>query len=186
MHLRHYFYTYAQGWLNMLVSIATIVAAIYGAVSLNAWREQMHVAADIETARKLLTAVVRTYESLNAIRTPFFSEKDGDERTRMESRWQTVFQTMSELTATSIEAEILWGESARRILDDFYTIVWNYRIALNAYWRYPEESRGQEPVYKTIYETSDDKYKADLDKSFKSIKEYVAPRMHRQKYKAVK
>lgn len=113
---------------NFATAGAAIAAAIVAVLGLRAWRVQLHGKAEYQLARRLLRAVYRVRDKIQAVRAPVMlggeiaaaiehagrDPKEVSEEEKgvlgYELRWQAVTEAWSDLDVERLEAEVLWGE----------------------------------------------------------------------------
>ena len=125
-----------QTWVTLIKDILTAltipVTAIVAIRSLNTWRRQLKGNAEFELARMILRAVYKVRDTINFMRSPFFSageiaqaKKDAiadesgenvlvhDDLAVWQSRFNKIHEALSELDIAAIEAEAMWGSDIR-------------------------------------------------------------------------
>ena len=126
---------------DLVATAAAATAGIVAVIGLNAWRSQYSAKINHEQARRLLKELYAARDMVNFIRSPFISageffearqaagaEKpenmssgstDHDVARVYQSRWQVASETFRNFEAELVEAEVLWGDSAKGAAESF-------------------------------------------------------------------
>ena len=115
--------------------IAALTAALVAVAGLGTWRRQLKGQAEYDLARRVLRAVLKARDHLNAVRSPDMTGGEiaaaykeaglelperpllGSQSKASElvydRRWQRLLAAVRELEAELLEAEVLWGAASR-------------------------------------------------------------------------
>ncbi len=190
-------------WNNisgLVRDVIVSVAAIISIPSLNRWREREATKDDRELAKKILKAVYKVRDAVAYVRSPWISiaeqsaaakekaEKEKDitfeeimnsSNKRIETvysaRWQKVVEAMSELDATTLEAEVMWGKDIIEKEKDLKNYVRVLFINIDNYLNYKERQIkfDREIIYGSM--GADDNFNEEIEKAVKKIDGFVGP-----------
>ena len=184
--------------LTALSIPATAFVAIRG---LNTWQRQMVGAATFDLSRTVLRAVFRVRNEVNYYRSPFMSsgeigtalqeagvvaadaydKNNVQDQAVYQRRWKKVAEAMSELEIAALEAEVVWGEDARKIITLMNKPVGSLSVSTNAYLRLnrrslmrPDGDDRSEQYYAVICSMGEaDPFSEELQDVVKQIEAYV-------------
>jgi hypothetical protein len=205
-----------QPYVSIVKDIATIaslaIAAIVAIKGLQTWRRQLQGTADYDLAKRLLKAAYRLRDSLQAVRNPFMSAgeiqhamkeaglefKPTDEQFNAAStaaayqlRWKPVVEAYQALELEVIEAEALWGPSAKSAIIAIRKTVNSLSVAIDLTLRdmqpgargiLDNESRQtfQRILYSISHKPEDDAFLKELTDATAEMEAIARPYLKRQ------
>ncbi len=107
---------------NAVTAGATLGAVVVAGFGLKAWKKELKGRADFDTARALVRDTYALREALAAYRSPMYSAAEFPKgevasaegwAAMFQERWRPVSKALADFEAAAIEAEALWGQSAR-------------------------------------------------------------------------
>lgn len=201
------FFFYTKETISIL---APIIALIIAGLGLQTWKRQLCGKSEYDVARKLLIATYKYREAIQSVRHPFMDisetpdppENDpqlSDERrkryysitTAYNKRWDKVTEARIEVDTELLEAEVLWGDSIKKIYRNLFSVGKKLFIDLRHYLNNisPDSSvklnYNNDIIYaKLIGEnefSEDDKFTNDLIKSINNIEKELKTHLNRKK-----
>lgn len=107
---------------DLVTAFATLGAVVVAGVGLKAWKKELKGRADFDTARMLAKDTYSLREALARYRAPGYSAAEfpgGDLNSAdgwaavFQNRWLSLGEALSKFDSTALEAEALWGPTAR-------------------------------------------------------------------------
>lgn len=192
---------------KIVTTIATPLAICAALLGLRTWRHQLKGNTEYELARRYLKGVFRVRDSFRIVRSPMMyppvqeSDPNGalsdrqkqfrqDQRKEYGRRLQELQKSWSELEVEVLEAEVLWGESAkdavkplRECIAELATTIAEY-FWLNDPPAYATVDRNAERVARvdrTIYHISEDPTKDEfwgkILQAVKVAEKFIQPKL---------
>lgn len=149
---------------DVIVSVATIVGAYVAIKGINAWYREHTGKAEYEVARRWLRAVYSLRDAISSVREPLITSQEfveaskfvengkagviieNEKESGLENvyrfRWIDVRQAMSEMSAESLEAEVLWNETAKELQAKLIRLCNKLSYAIDDYLEFRRESDG--------------------------------------------
>lgn len=192
---------------DIVATAAAATAGIVAVVGLNAWRRQYSAKINHEQARRLLKELYAARDMVNFIRSPFISAGEfvearqaaGEEEPKnmttgstdhdvalvYQRRWQLASESFRSFEAELVEAEVLWGDSAKEAAESFRHSVRDLRINIELYlrakigrwWERSQDSERIEKYEKVIYKISDspdeDEFSRKVNDAVSSLESFL-------------
>lgn len=178
-----------------LTALAALMALIFGASGIDAWKKKLKGKSDFDIAKKYLRVVLKLRDSLKFVRNPFiplgemqealkesgfesddFKDREKVNRAVYSARWNKVQEVWTDLEAILIEAEISWGNQAVAVERDLDNLVRELKGAIWFFLNSGENINPNERKHKLIYGSYDenDDFSVAVDKSVEKIRGFLA------------
>ena len=196
---------------DMVISVATIVGAVVAIKGINTWYREHTGKAEYEVARRWLRAVYSVRDAISSVRDPlitsqefveaakFFRDDDTEaifEENEKDSglgnvyrfRWIGVRQAVSEMSAESLEAEVLWGGKSIELKGKLIRLCNQLSYAIDDYLEYrKDESRStvdqqrlreiRSIISRTGRSSSSNSYDTEFDSCIESCETFIRPHL---------
>ncbi|MFO0780469.1 MAG: hypothetical protein U0519_01045 [Candidatus Gracilibacteria bacterium] len=177
-----------------LTALAALVALIFGASGIDAWKKKLKGKSDFDIARKYLRAVLKLRDSLKFVRNPFiplgemqealkengfdsddFKDREKVNRAVYSSRWSKVQEVWTDLEAILIEAEISWGNQAVAVEKDLDKLVRELKGAIWFFLNSGENINPNDRKHKLIYGSYDDndEFSKEVDCGIDKVRNFL-------------
>lgn len=181
---------------QIIISLAAVTAAGTAIYGVREWKRQMKGKTDYEIARRYLKTALTLRNAIEYVRNPFISltemqeslEKEGFEgsdykdnskmnRAVYSVRWGKVRNAWTELEVVALEAEVSWGDNAKKASAD---LIQSVRELLGAVQTHLNATGG-EKIDRLIYSRGTfgepDEFSKKVSKSIDNLREYLKPHL---------
>ncbi|MDD2540341.1 MAG: hypothetical protein PHH28_04770 [Desulfuromonadaceae bacterium] len=134
---------------DVILSISAIVSVSLAIYGLKSWQRELAGKTRFEAARRLLLAVYKIREEFWTARNPFIPAAEfpsgwtGSYNRSTEEefqanlhvykhRWEQLMATIQDLEASSLEAEVLWGQHIKVKTDEILECLSTYRTSIDS------------------------------------------------------
>ncbi len=194
---------------DIITGLSAFTAAVIAIMGLQAWKKQLKGKTEYELAQRLLRATYKVREAFSWVRNPFQSAAEtsnamkesnieGDpinnpkvhaqsEGAVYEKRWQRVQEAFVELESVSIEAEAIWGQSARDNFKPLQTCASTLAVNIKKHLRNIEKQprnfdpNEEEKIDNIIYGFAGDSennfFSKEINTAISKIEDFLRPRL---------
>jgi hypothetical protein len=190
---------------DIITSLAAIVAGYVALAGVNAWRKQLTGKTEYEAARRLLKAIYTVRNAINLVRNPVMRGGEIIRASQQASidipssqqmplpesvaaayqeRWKTVSGALTDLDAEAYEAEVLWGQDIRALLQPIYASATELYRALQIFVRFESQDQWQQDPVRDkriraivfrLPDPNQDAFATSLSDSVKTVEQFLRP-----------
>ena len=196
-----------SGVVEAVLVLCAVTGALVGVFGLRTWRQQLRGKSEYDFGRRLLGAAIRIRSAIEAVRYPLFTLDETVNALRQEGltdeqigkivptgtgqwavyrqRWALLEKAVRDLDVETVEAEVLWGSSAREKISPLrkciHELYWAIFDRLHDYApnNVEVDDARRKEIDKTIYDRSrrgkHDGFADRVDEAIKGIEELVKP-----------
>ena len=192
---------------EVVMVLAAGTGAVVAVCGLYTWRSKLKGSAHFDTARRLMLAVYRVRDGLQAVRAPFMSSGEQEEALRERGvmpdgmsrsnlaaegpraaytvRWQRFLEAKSEYDLELLAAEVLWASELRSASEELGKVVRSLNAALGGYLefkgRLAESGIGAAEFNRirklVFWQSEDDEFSQDLMGAVGQFEEILRAKM---------